>query len=421
MRLKICLLLTLYCTATYSQQDSTSKFDLDNSVIDGLVSFLNDDFNNASKIWVKGLKKNQKNSTLSYLLTESYLSNNQVNEAQILASSNLTGLDNSYIKEAQVETFMRGKNYDLAINILKDLLKYDKENLGYNYRLAESYFENNELKECTSVLENFRKLYGFNTEASELLLKAYLKKGDKKKAINVSRELVEANPFELNYLDSFIKLCVENKELEIAENTLNSNVNNFILKNESISLLREIRAVSFVQEANLFSLEELKRIVEERPENVDNQKLVESSLKILEQMPEQKEARLTLILGYTGKKEYELALKSADLIITEDKANFNNWYVLLNALNEKGDFKSLEKYSNEALEYFPNQYEFWKFLGISQQKQGKNTEAIKSFEESLNLLYDSPSEKSKINLLLAESLKSIGEDQKAKEILDANK
>lgn len=420
MRLKIVFFTSFISSIAFSQEDSTAKFDLDNSVIDGQVSFINEDYKNAIKLFDKGLKKNPKNATLSYLLTKSYLLNNQINDAQIISSSNLNSSNNRYLKEAQVETFMMAENFDLAINLLNDLVNNNKENSGYQLKLAEALFENNEIKKCILALENFQKQFGFDTEGNKLLLKAYLKNGDKKKAIPVSLELVEANPFDLNFLNSFVKLCSDEKQNELAERILKSNIDNFVLKNESLALLKEFQVVSLVQDDNLYSLEEIKGIISERPDLVDYQKLVQSSLKILEQVPNQAEARIALIFGYTGKKEFELALKNANDLITEDKANFGNWFILLNAYNEKGDYKSLEKYAMEALEYFPNQYEFWKFLGIAQQKLGKNAEAIKSFEESLSLLYDSPSEKSKINLLLADSLKSIGEDQKAKEILESN-
>jgi tetratricopeptide (TPR) repeat protein len=134
---------------------------------------------------------------------------------------------------------------------------------------------------------------------------------------------------------------------------------------------------------------------------------------VVRQYPE--EAKAHSIKGdymLRAEKEDE-ALKSYKTALEYDKGQYPIWNQVLIMLYQNGDYKELEKYSTECIDYFPSISTVYLLNGVACNQNKNHDQALESLNFGLELIVNDEPMKAEFYGQIAEAHFGLGEDQTA--------
>jgi len=397
---------------------------------EGEKFFILEDYAKALLYYHRTLEITPDNATVHYKIAEVLARSNKQED---LFKASLS-IENALRLEKKNKYF-----YLLAANIYGSLTRFDKaaqvyENLvsevkgteEYLYELAAVYQYDNKFDDAIKTYNRVESLLGVNEISSIQKQRLYFDQGKTKEAVAEGEKLVSTFPDEERYAVGFAEVlsqkgmkneAIQQLEKFIAENP-DASTSNMLLA----SLYRETNqepkarpllislfddpAVDVGSKLIMLGTYNLE-LTQNRIKNITDPDKEDFAFTLFEKLEKSNpnEAGVHIVGGdlYLSTGKNREALQEYLKAIESDEVNFEVWQNLLYLQVQLEQWDNVIRYSDEALESFPNQGTIHYFNGMGHLHQRHYTEAIGAFEQAKRLSSNNPSFTSDINTLLGDA------------------
>lgn len=368
---------------------------------DGLKYFLMEEYGKAVPLLEQALTLNPENAGIHYTLANVLTKAGQADRAVPHAEKAfLLDAENKHHVMLLADLYQKKRNYAEAAKLYQILQQRYPDNAEYGIELASIFILQDKYEEALKAYERLEKSLGVTEEITRQKQMILLKQNKFNEAIKESEKLIATDPGEVEYM------------VDLAEMLLNNDRNDQAIPwLERILQIRPDNAQAHIMLADLYrkrgDLDKTNQELEKAfaDPNLDGQtkaRVLSSYLSMLPQEAQKTQAlkfAQTLVEGDPNQPQGHVI--QADLLLQKgDKAGARNaylraarldrslsevWERIIRLDGDLGQMDSLVKHSEEAIEVFPNQADFWYANGSAYLIQRKYNQAVESLEEARRL------------------------------------
>lgn len=332
--------------------------------------------------------------------------------------------NNIWYKAMLAVLYKQTNDANSAISVYKDLLKDNPDRVDFLYELANLYNYIKKYDDALKAYENIEASYGVNETVTLEKERIYLVKGNKEKAYDEIRKLINSNPTEVRYYgilaESYVSEGDFDKAREIYEQMLKIDPNNGLVHLSLSDFYRLTKEYdkSFSELKIAFASTDveldvkIKMLITFLNFSNESAELKEQSyelLKILLVTYPQDTKVHTLYADFLMKdKKIQEAREQLRIVANNEKSKYLIWEQLLLIEGNLNDFAAMYKESCEALEYFPNQPVLNYFQGLSAYQLKKYDIAEKTLKYGVEIVTDNPTLKADMYSILADTYNKLG-------------
>ena len=331
--------------------------------------------------------------------------------------------DNFWYQKILIEIYQKTGKFEDAASVYEKLIKNSKNIIDNEiyYEWADQLVKANKLDDAIEVYEKLESKTGFNEDIARRKQSLFLEAGDTKKAKKELDRLINAFPHEIKYRELLAKFYEQFGEVSKARKTyeeilkidpnnqlarisLNGRTaNNKSGKNTNEDLISLFQKNDVALELKINKLKALLESYNSTARNISIEELV--ALSSILETNNQNESQVLVLHGEVllvsgNAKDAETAFKKA---IDIDDSMYTAWEKYMGILSLNEDYTTLEKVSEEAIDFFPNQLTAYFFYGKSQIAQEKYDRGIDYLKEAIFVAAKDPLNLSIIHKLLAEA------------------
>lgn len=313
---------------------------------------------------------------------------------------------NIWYKLLLAQSLQGSGKFDEAIKIYEQLVKENPQSPDYAFELADAYLRANRPEDAIKALDKAENLMGINPDVIEEKQRLYLRLGQVDKAAAEIQKLIDANPtdptFYLVLADMYQVNRMPDKAFEVYNKVLKIDPNNGPVHYSLSEYYRSKgdKATSFT---------ELKKAFASPDVNIDTKvQVLLSYYNLSEYSDEMKkqgyELADSMLKAHPGEpkaysiygdflyrdKRYTEARDNFLNVIDLDDSKFIVWSQLITCEAELKDYNAVYNHSVKALDLFPTQASLYLYKGIACIQLKKNTEAIESLSNGVDLVYNNP-------------------------------
>ena len=311
--------------------------------------------------------------------------------------------DSGYWYLKHLADFYRKHNrYGKAAKVMEAIIERHKEGPRFYYQLANAYIRQDELKKALETYERFEANFGIDKQVVQQQKRIYLQLNKVEKAADALRDLIQAQPQNLNHRRELAQVYMANNKLKKAKKVYEKMLE--IAPEDGLTQLalaqyynkqgKQEKAFRHLQKAfadKQLSIDKkvqfmLSNYLQRRLNRAQKQQALQLAKTITESHPQSAKAHATKgdLLYRQGR--LQKAMKAYESAITHAKDNFSVWQNLLQIYLRKSRYAKLEQQSARALTYFPNQPILYYFHGLGLKENGKLQKAVKQFESGLSMV-----------------------------------
>lgn len=354
------------------------------------------------------LERDSKNDAAAYELARVYEAMKDLEKAVPYAKNAVEwGPDNPWYKKYLAELYQK-TNKDLdAAGLYEQLAKAEPYNAEYYFQWAYFLVRAGKPENAIKVYDQLEKLIGINEEVIRQKHTLYLGMGNYKKAGKELENLIARFPKSVgprHLLATFYEQTGEKeKAAQVYKEILSMDPHDARAKialaeeakgNDDIRFLNSMKPVFENPATSLDTkikeiLPYIKQLADTGDKNLGNSLLALTSL--LETVhPQSAKALAALgdVLFYTGQKDK--ALEKYNECLELDNSVWPVWEQVLYIYADKKDFDNLVKYSESALDIFPNQALAHFLNGYAYNGKGNYEEALDAFQQALIMSSKNP-------------------------------
>jgi len=405
---RFCYILFFFlfgCNYLFAQND-TSYYSNSNlftlNFFEANKYFLANDFNNAEIYYLKCLDYDPNSAVVYNKLSTIYLYRKDLDIAERYADKCLQLCDtNKWYKYSSSIIYRSCGKTEKAINVYKSLIKtYPKQSEFYN-DLANSYIEINNLKSALNTYSKIESLFGVDELTTLNKVKIYIARNDKKNAIKQYKLLIITYPNEISYKHLLAEFYLQCHDLDEAascyKEILEIENSGYAHLGLATCFYYQSDIPNYVSELKLFfkSLDVLPEvkvgIMNDFMEQIKDSKLMfdyglDLSETLLSVYPSNADCNLIYSVFQINLGHLDIARKAIIISLSERKDIFKAWENLLFIDNHLSDWSSLYSHSSEAIQYYPNNPDFYYLNGLSAYLLSHYDNAIKSFDFGIKLI-----------------------------------
>lgn len=371
----------------------------DRLFIDGQRFMMLEDFDRAYFYFQKAREKNPDDPAINFKIAEILLRANRVDDALEYGLLAVDGdPENKYYHLVMAEALSKQGKAGAAAEILENLMANTEENQNYILDLASLYLGSGEFDKALDALNRAEEYYGVVEQLTIQKQRIYLRKNDLESAIREGKNLIEAHPGNSQYVLNLVEILFNNGRSEEALATVEESLRSY--PNQP-----ELQMAAYALYKDMGDLDTAEELIIEAFQNPDLEVNVkaEAFSDILQEM---KSSRREKLLDTLQKPLLELHPNEADVLtVVGDRLYFNNqraealeYYekslnidpsnsevlqgVIMTMFDSGKDFDKIEKYTEIAVDEFPERAEFWFFDGTAKLALKKAEEAVSSLEKS---------------------------------------
>lgn len=364
--------------------------------------FLASDFNNAEIYYLRCLEYEPNSAVVYNKLSTIYLYRKDYELAERYADKCLQLSDtNKWYKYSSSIIYRSCGKASKATDIYKSLIKSYPRQLEFYNNLADSYIEQNNLKAALKTYSKIESVFGVGESTTLNKVKVYIALNDKKNAIKQYKQLIKSYPDEIAYkhlLSEFYLQCHDLDEAAAGYRQILEVENSgyahlglatcYFYKSEFPSYVSELKlffcSLDVQPEVKIGVLNEFINQIQ------DNKQMFDYGLELCETLlsvyPSNAECNLIYSIFQLNLGHIEIARKALIISLSERKDIYKAWENLLFIDNQLSDWKSLFSHSTEAINYYPNNPDFYYFNGLSAYFLSDYDTAIKSLEFGIKIV-----------------------------------
>jgi tetratricopeptide (TPR) repeat protein len=410
--------------------DENHSLDFEYSFIEGIKFKMLGDYKMAIKWFNRCLSIDKTSSAVRYELAGIYILNNDYNSAMYLLRDAIKYNPHNIWYKLQLADIYRKKSMiKQACDLYNDLYKSNKDRLDFIVMQADLYASIEEWKIAINKYNKIEKLKGISEYTSIQKYKIFNKLGEKRSAEKEITNLIKKYPKKLEYLVMLSDVYILNNKdanvLDLFKKMININSENgFIYFYIADYYKNKNNIEKFKENIELAVLKDnvdinykiqyiIKLFINTDKLNIDRAFLKSLVNKLISKYPENP-AVLSLkadVLKAEGniKGSREIILK----IIELDKHSYKIWEALLLIDNQLLDFEAMKKHSEEAITYFPEEAMPYILNAISYITENNNQKAYDILSKGVILVNGNNVLLSQFYSFQAESLYNLNKKEEA--------
>jgi tetratricopeptide (TPR) repeat protein len=369
--------------------------------MDGMKYYNIENFKMAETVF-KGLtEKDSKSGAAFFMLSKSQTNLEKWQLAEKSAEKAVEiEKENTYYLEQYALLLNHNQQFKEAANVLKKLIKISPNKIANYFKLAEVLSVEGKDSDALRVFDDIEKNIGYSEEASQRKQMLLLSKNKVDAALKEGNKIVKNDPA---YILEQAKIMLTNNRTDDAEMLLKNAIADVPNFGEAYDLLSDIY---FKIESPKQSLELLNNALklESLSASVKIKLLfnyigstkgklsleeTDAAIKIAESLSVKNpdEATLYVIKGDLNYKKANLKEARENYLkaVAINKGLYEAWLAIVELDTKIGSMKDLEKHTEKALEYYPNQGFFWYHNGFALTQNKKYEDAIFALEEAAAL------------------------------------
>lgn len=305
------------------------------------------------------------------------------------------------VMEALYDVYYQQKDYDKALPLVRQLIKYDQD---YKEDLANLLVRTENFDEALGLLDELDIEWGESTYRNALRRQIYRVTGDKDGAIsNLEDKIDQSSKNEQDYLNLIYLYSEEGQTEKAFETALE--LQRQLPKSELVHLAlykfyldkgqadQAIRSMNVVFSSTQIENKNKFKVLNDFLQYVADHPEIEPELDgVINRFDGQEDGKIYERLGdyYLSQSDREAALRFYSKGIEKDPDNFS---LLKNTLLLQIDVKQFEaalELSSNGLELFPAQPLLYLLHGVVNIETGDLDQAIETLETGLDYLFDDP-------------------------------
>jgi tetratricopeptide (TPR) repeat protein len=308
--------------------------------------------------------------------------------------------ENYWLKQALAQLYIQNKEYKLAAETFESILKDNPEKKEFNYILASLYTQIQQPEKAIKAWDNLEEEVGLNEQISLEKFKLYLSMGKEKKAFNEIDRLIKAFPKDTRYRvlkgDLYVALENDKKAEENYKKILKSFPDDYLASNqlgllyisqqkidEGVQLLTGVlknKEAEFELKRAILSFFSQDSILTSKIDDSVYQEVINSHPN--EEIPYLMYA--TYLLDRNRPEGFEYIRQALEI----NPQYEDSWGLLINYHASQNDTIGLINATQEAIEHFPENSDFYYILGTAARMQKNWDLALHAWKKSLSLVKD---------------------------------
>ncbi len=288
------------------------------------------------------------------------------------------------------------------------------------FKLAQLHQKTDNFQQALKYYDRIEERIGVNERISQLKKMIYTKIGEKEKAYNEIKKLIEKYPDESNYYGMLAELYATFNEYEKAEKMYDR-----LFEMDSTNNMGQMSVVKYY--SNKGQVEKALEIYENKviPNesiNFRNKMLIfmnflqepqklskyaayfENSLDALKKhYPDKREVETLYADLYLKTKDFRKAVGYLETLATSSESKYIYWDQLLSIYSYLGNFRKMYQYGQKGLKTFDNKPKIHLLSGIGAMQTNRTDTAITLFKEGLKHIQDDKSMKVQFYTQLGEA------------------
>lgn len=319
--------------------------------------------------------------------------------------------DNRWYREHLAQLYLRQNNTKGAIEEYEALLRMGHNRIEYFYDLAQLYQQTKQYEKSIEMLNKLESRVGVNEQVSVLKKILYTRMGEKDKAIEETRKLIQSFPDETRYYGMLAELYASYKEYDKAEEMYDK-----LFSMDSTNRLGQISLVKYYQSKNQpgKALDQFIRIVDQKDIDfgskmlifmnfLDNrttlrqyqEKMVMALDSLQRSYPDKTEVHTLYADLYLKLNQFKESAEHLEILAHSDKHKPVFWDQLLSIYSYLGNFQKLYEEGQKSLELYQDKPRLYLLTAIGAiQTEHADTaivilkEGIKKFTDNKEMMIE---------------------------------
>lgn len=382
--------------------------------------FILEDYAKAFVLFQKALEQDPKNATAYYKIAEIYEKSEDYDKA-LASALKAKELDNTnkYFYVLLAEIYSKKSDYGAAIATYQEMFANCEKANEYLFELAALYIFDEQYSKAIEVYNKVEEVFGINDQVINQKQKLYIQMNDLAGAIKEGEKLMEAFPGEVEYVISLAEILLSNGKNEQAKKYLEEYLVEYegneprtklllssIYRNDGERERSEKYLADAIANPQLDYTTKLRVInnyIQQLPNKDVELLCIELSEKLIESHPGEPDSYAVAGDIYMELDNSEKAIEMYDKALEKGAENYNVWHNVIRLSYLKENYAAVVKYSEEAIELYPNQVFLFFFLGSAHLVKKQYEEAVEALEMAKKLSGKNDELKSTINAQLGDA------------------
>lgn len=437
------LFVSLVSVAQKNKKDepvgiSAKDLEAEATFTEGMKFYIAENYEKAISYFKKSLEKNTSSAGGNFMLAKAFMASNDLANATVYAEKAIK-LDenNKFYSKFLAEIYTKQKRYKEATQLYSKLSERYPQDVDNYLDLSNIYILQEKYSDAVEIYNKIEKTIGISEEITRQKQLIFLKQNKLEKAIEEGDKLIASEPTEPDYVIQQAQILISNERydqaIKMLDNSLKKNPDfaqahvllaEIYRKQNDIDKCNQELQVAFSNknlpvEIKFKILGSYMLMLKEDYGEKTLENLLSLTNELIKQSP--KEARGYVVLGDLLMKKGEMANARDNYVkaTNYDKSIFEVWSAILELDSKLNHIDSLAKHSEQAVEYFPNQANFWYFNGFASFVKKRYDKAVESLEEARNLAVDILELQKHINALLGDTFNEMRQYAKSDDSYEA--
>ncbi len=402
LRATTIIILTALASCLIAQSGTTteSAVQLEAIFIDGNKEKLLGNWEKAAARFEEVLRKDTRNDAAAYELARVYLALKNTDKAVEMAR-NATNWNpgNIWYKLLLAELYQKDNKDKDAAGIYEALLKQYPRNPEYHLKYAYHLVRSGEQEKAIGVYNEMEKITGVQEESSRLKHNLYVGLGNYRKAAQELESLIKAYPNNTSYQHLLATFYEQINEKSKA----NAVYQQILAKNPDDARAKIALAAESGNKSSLNYLYSLRPIFENRVTNIDIK--IKEIIPFINRLADGESELGPVLLGlaeslvavhptdakalalsgdvYYHSGQIDKALTAYLKTLETDKSVWLVWEQVMHIYEFRRDFEKMAAFSEQSLDYFPNQASAYLFNGRANNALKKPQQALSSLKPAV--------------------------------------
>ncbi len=280
--------------------------------------------------------------------------------------------DNFYIVQQLADLYERAGDPPRALEYQRRAYNADSRNPAITQKYVELLVKNRQFTEAISILEERSKGERNQVEWSVLLARTLLKAGNQEKAEATVKELIAADPGNVDLLLVLVQLYEESGRYQDSLDQLS----------EMAQKLESDQALApAARDADLAVIYSHLGFVTQRLKEYDRSTAYYQKAAALVEADQKSKLNFYMALNYRSQKKWDEAIAVLNSLVKTDPNDTDSWEILSLVYEEKGDSENSDKVIQHLIDTHPQSAQYYMLKAERLQQRQKYEDSIEYLQE----------------------------------------